>query len=128
MATAPKFRIDVDIHNLLMSSAPGPVLVPKSLGTTLPDPVFPQYPEKLRDPGPEVAPEKRDWSMSQTYRHAGMALPLHPIPRSAWHVSSHHCVSFPGIQMQSGLLVLLGFQQQGKGNDRGCGPSFHRLA
>jgi hypothetical protein len=29
MATAPKFRIDVDIHNLLMSSAPGPVLVPK---------------------------------------------------------------------------------------------------
>src|SRR5579862_2348904 len=68
MATAPKFRIDVDIHNLLVNSAAGPVLVPKSLGMTLPDPVFPQYPEKLRDPGPEVAPEKRDWSMSQTYR------------------------------------------------------------
>jgi MoaA/NifB/PqqE/SkfB family radical SAM enzyme len=30
--------------------------------------VFPQYPEKLVNPGPEIAPEKRDWSLSQAYR------------------------------------------------------------
>ena len=68
MATAPKFRIDVDIHNLLMNSAPKPVLVPKSKGLTLPEPVFPQYPEKLTDPGLYVPPDKRDWSLQQVYR------------------------------------------------------------
>lgn len=54
MATAPKFRIDVDIHNLLMQSAPGPVKVPSPKGATLPQPIFPQYPEKLSDPGPDA--------------------------------------------------------------------------
>jgi len=34
MATAPRFRIDVDIHNLLMNSNPGLVLVPKPKGST----------------------------------------------------------------------------------------------
>ena len=68
MSSVPKFRIDVDIHNLLMNSAPGPVLVPKPQGMTLPEPVFPQYPEKLKDLGPSAPPEKRDWSLAQTYR------------------------------------------------------------
>lgn len=67
MATAPKFRIDVDIHNLLMNSAPGPVPVPQPQGFTLPEPVFPQYPEKLSDPGPAIPPLKRDWTMPQIY-------------------------------------------------------------
>jgi MoaA/NifB/PqqE/SkfB family radical SAM enzyme len=67
VATAPKFRIDVDIHNLLMNSAPGPVPVPKPQGATLPDPVFPQFPEKLKDPGPSPIPEKRDWTIPQVY-------------------------------------------------------------
>jgi len=66
MATVPKFRIDVDIHNLLMQPAPGPVPVPAN-GLNLPEPVFPQYPEKLSDPGPATIPEKRDWTMSQVY-------------------------------------------------------------
>ena len=61
MATAPKFRIDVDIHNLLMDSSREPVKPVAASGLTLPEPVFPRYPEKLRDPGPEIAPEKRDW-------------------------------------------------------------------
>src|SRR3984885_7267899 len=67
MATAPKFRIDVDIHNLLRSS-PTPIIPPPPKGLTLPDPVFPQYPEKLSDPGPEVAPPKRNWSPSLVHR------------------------------------------------------------
>ena len=52
MATAPKFRIDVDIHNLLMHSSPDPVKPPAAKRMTLPEPIFPQYPEKLSDPGP----------------------------------------------------------------------------
>src|ERR1700733_9166976 len=67
MATVPKFRIDVDIHNLLMNSAPGPVAVPAPKGLTLPEPVFPQYPEKLSDPGPATIPETRDWTAAQVY-------------------------------------------------------------
>ncbi len=68
MATTPKFRIDVDIHNLLsMYPTAGPT-VPVSKGLKLPDPIFPQYPEKLLDPGPDIAPEKRDWTLPQTYR------------------------------------------------------------
>src|SRR6201987_4163265 len=67
-AAAPKFRIDVDIHNLLMNSAAGPVALPEPKGLTLPEPVFPQYPEKLKDPGPDTPPEKRDWSWPLVYR------------------------------------------------------------
>jgi len=68
MATAPKFRIDVDIHNLLMHSSPEPVKSPVSKGMTLPEPVFPRYPEKLSDPGPSVIPENRDWRWPEVYR------------------------------------------------------------
>jgi pyruvate-formate lyase-activating enzyme len=67
VATAPKFRIDVDIHNLLMHSASGPVLVPAPKGATLPDPVFPRHPEKLADPGPETVLQKRNWTLQQVY-------------------------------------------------------------
>jgi MoaA/NifB/PqqE/SkfB family radical SAM enzyme len=68
MAAAPKFRIDVDIHNLLMHSAPGPVALPEPKGLTLPEPVFPQYPQKLNDPGPATPPLKREWTWPQAYR------------------------------------------------------------
>jgi hypothetical protein len=68
MATVPKFRIDVDIHNLLMSSAPMPPKTPAPKGMTLPEPVFPQYPEKLADPGPEQPLAQRNWTMPQVYR------------------------------------------------------------
>ncbi len=68
MATAPKFRIDVDIHNLLMHSAPGPVAVPAAKGMKLPAPLFPRFPEKLLDPGPDPIPEKRDWTVPEIYR------------------------------------------------------------
>ena len=67
MATAPKFRIDVDIHNLLMKSAPGPVAVPSPLGWKLPEAVYPQHPERVNDPGPEVPPAKRNWTIPQVY-------------------------------------------------------------
>ena len=68
MATAPKFRIDIDVHDLLTHSAAGPVAAPAGKGMKLPDPVFPRFPEKLLDPGPNVIPEKRDWTLPQVYR------------------------------------------------------------
>jgi MoaA/NifB/PqqE/SkfB family radical SAM enzyme len=67
MATIPKFRIDVNIHSLLMKPEQASKL-PVHLGLTLPEPVYPRFPEKLSDPGPEAAPEKRDWTLSQAYR------------------------------------------------------------
>ena len=67
-STVPKFRIDVDINNLLMHSRPEAPLLPPAKGMSLPDPVFPQFPEKLKDPGPSTIPEKRDWTLPQIYR------------------------------------------------------------
>jgi pyruvate-formate lyase-activating enzyme len=91
MATAPKFRIDVDIHNLLMGSAPGPILVPKSKGLTLPAPVFPQFPDKLTDQGLEVAPDKRDWSLQHVYR--SMRGWLFPYTRSRVMAGEFHPIT-----------------------------------
>jgi MoaA/NifB/PqqE/SkfB family radical SAM enzyme len=74
-ATA-KFRIDVDIHNLLMNSASAGPQPAKILGATLPEPVFPQYPELLKDPGPETPPKERNWSYKHAWRSArGWLLP-----------------------------------------------------
>ena len=68
MATAPKFRIDVAIHDLLMNGATPSTRAPQPKGLTLPEPVFPQHPRLLQQDGPEVLPEKRQWNRQQTYR------------------------------------------------------------
>src|SRR5437762_3294652 len=68
MATVPKFRIDVAIHDLLMNSAPLPPPPAQPKGLTLPEPVFPQHPELLAAPGPESPPQRRDWNRQQIYR------------------------------------------------------------
>jgi MoaA/NifB/PqqE/SkfB family radical SAM enzyme len=68
MSTVPKFRIDVDIHNLLMDKAsqgPQPAAVK---GLTLPNPVYPQHPELLDQPGLETPPERRRWKPDKIYR------------------------------------------------------------
>src|ERR1700746_1128219 len=68
MATAAKFRIDVAIHDLLMNSAQRSPALVEAKGLTLPEPIFPQFPERLNDPGPEVPPEKRKWGVKDVYR------------------------------------------------------------
>ncbi len=55
---SPKFRIDADVNELLVHSNPQRLKL-VSIGATLPEPVFPRYPEKLKDPGPEAPPEQR---------------------------------------------------------------------
>jgi len=68
MATIPRFRIDVDIHNLLTNSATDRPRLPVTKGMTLPEPVFPQYPAKLADPGPATTPQHRNWTLPQAYK------------------------------------------------------------
>jgi MoaA/NifB/PqqE/SkfB family radical SAM enzyme len=68
VSTVPKFRIDVDIHNLLTNNhSHRPVPVPDD-GLTLPAPEFPLHPELLGEAGPETPPEHRRWSVDQVYR------------------------------------------------------------
>ena len=67
MASPAKFRIDVAMHDLLMHTSMPPV-PPISKGLALPEPRFPQYPERLADPGPDQPPEKRQWSGENIYR------------------------------------------------------------
>jgi sulfatase maturation enzyme AslB (radical SAM superfamily) len=67
MSTVPKFRIDVNVHSLLMNSALDGPERPVDKGMTLPEPVYPRFPEKLSDPGPETPPENRDWTLPQAY-------------------------------------------------------------
>jgi len=68
MATAAKFRIDVAIHDLLTNSNRRPPSPVEPKGLTLPQPVFPQYPDLLNDPGPATPPEKRRWTVRDIYR------------------------------------------------------------
>src|SRR5260221_12266167 len=70
MATAAKFRIDVAIHDLLMNSAQKPPMPAEAMGLTLPEPVFPQFPDRLNDPGPDMPPEKRKWGPKDVYRYS----------------------------------------------------------
>ncbi len=66
----PAFRIDVAVNDLLLHSAAQPTPPPKPKGATLPEPVFPQYPELLSVAGPATPPEKREWTREQLMRKA----------------------------------------------------------
>jgi MoaA/NifB/PqqE/SkfB family radical SAM enzyme len=81
-ATPPKFRIDVAIHDLLVNSSVGGPQVPAPKGLTLPEPVFPQHPEFLNNPGlsPDEIPESRKWGAKHIYK--GMRGWLFPYVRS----------------------------------------------
>jgi MoaA/NifB/PqqE/SkfB family radical SAM enzyme len=70
MVTAAKFRIDVAIHDLLINSNQRPPAPVEPQGLALPDPVFPQYPDRLYDPGPTTPPEKRRWTAKDIGRTA----------------------------------------------------------
>jgi MoaA/NifB/PqqE/SkfB family radical SAM enzyme len=56
--SAPPFRLDVQLHELLMkpAGAPGPVLPTDGVPQKLPDPVFPQHPELLEGDDAEYMP------------------------------------------------------------------------
>jgi sulfatase maturation enzyme AslB (radical SAM superfamily) len=68
MTAAPKFRIDVTINDLLTSTNQLPPAPAEFRGLSLPSPVFPQFPERINDPGPQLPPEKRKWGLKDIYR------------------------------------------------------------
>jgi MoaA/NifB/PqqE/SkfB family radical SAM enzyme len=67
MATSTNCRIDINTNDLLTKPSSGPQL-PQVLGATLPEPVFPQYPVKLQDRGPNTPPDHRTWTGEQIIR------------------------------------------------------------
>jgi hypothetical protein len=68
MTATPKFRIDVTINDLLTTATQRPPVPVQAKDVSLPDPVFPQHPERLIDRGPDVPPEKRKWGLQDIYR------------------------------------------------------------
>jgi len=68
--SAPRFRVDVQLHDLLVKSAPKNLLPKPEQPLTLPDPVFPQRPHLAGISDPEVFPDKRKWTAQQVYRDA----------------------------------------------------------
>ena len=68
MATVPKSRIDLNIHSQLMNSGSHGPEAPLDEGQMLPQPIYPQFPDKLSDPVPETPPDHRDWTLSQVHR------------------------------------------------------------
>jgi MoaA/NifB/PqqE/SkfB family radical SAM enzyme len=70
----PDFRVDVRLHELLTGPAAPPKVAPKPTGAeTLPEPLFPQHPELVRDheevlAQPHLPPERRSWSPGLIYR------------------------------------------------------------
>jgi len=110
------FRLDVQLHELLTSKPVRPRVPPKPTGPeALPEPVFPQHPELLRDHAavlaqPHVPPKRRHWSPGLIYRairgwgvpyFQSRALPgeFHPIIAylfTEWkcNLDCHYCWAF----------------------------------
>jgi MoaA/NifB/PqqE/SkfB family radical SAM enzyme len=67
--SSPRFRVDVQLHDLLMNKDRRTSLLPKPAEPlTLPDPVYPQHPELLDVPDLEEIPDQRKWTAPLVYR------------------------------------------------------------
>jgi MoaA/NifB/PqqE/SkfB family radical SAM enzyme len=64
----PRFRVDVKLHDLLMNRTRTGLLHGPEQPQTLPAPVYPQHPELLNVPDPEVIPDKRKWTAPLIYK------------------------------------------------------------
>jgi hypothetical protein len=68
---APRFRLDVPLHDLLMKTDQAPRVAGESDLAGLPEPVFPQRPKLLHVPpgfpGRHVPPARRYWTPRQIY-------------------------------------------------------------
>jgi len=64
----PNFRVDVQVHDLLVKTHTRSLLPTPGQPLTLPDPVFPQRPELQALPDPESLPDKRSWGAFYVYR------------------------------------------------------------
>ncbi|MBZ5584543.1 MAG: radical SAM protein [Acidobacteriia bacterium] len=62
------FRVDVQLHDLLVRSPRTPLLPAARQPLTLPVPVYPSHPELLSRPDPGCIPERREWTAPLIYR------------------------------------------------------------
>ena len=67
MAAAAEFRIDLATHDVLVNSTPGSPTPAKTRGLTLPERFFPQFMQRMSDPGPEIPPERRKCGAEVVY-------------------------------------------------------------
>src|SRR5215470_17975039 len=116
-AGTPQFRLDLPLHQLLYQRpAPEQPKRPASReqGQSLPEPVFPQHPELLREPAedhrPHIPPDRRRWTAKQHLRTVrGWMVPylrsrllpgdFHPITAYLFleykcNLDCHYCWSF----------------------------------
>ena len=130
------YRLDVELNSLLSRPA-GRTTVKPAQPVTLPDPVFPQYPELLGDDGapPPPPPEKREWALRHI-RNAfrGWAVPwiksrvfpgdFHPIIAylfTEWkcNLDCHYCWAFensvPGMKEDIAKRSLDWLRETGAG-------------
>jgi hypothetical protein len=118
MATAAKFRIDVAIHDLLVNSTQLPPAPAEARGMTLPEPVFPQFQQRLNDPGPETPPEQRAWHAKELYRASRGW--LFPYVRSRVMPGDFHPITaylFVEYKCNLDCWYMLVLQQQSQGHD-----------
>ena len=64
----PRFRVDVQLHDLLVKTHSKTLLPKREQPLSLPEPVFPARPELQSLPDPNVFPDKRAWTTPLIYR------------------------------------------------------------
>jgi hypothetical protein len=107
------FRLNVSVNDRLKcSSTPSAPLVGAGEAKTLPEPVFPQYPQLLGSDNfaPHDFWEQRRCSPPQTYRQMRDGWSLDEISNPAERLSTDHCLSVRGVEVWSRLPLLLGLQ------------------
>ncbi len=62
------FRVDVQLHDLLVKAPRTNLLPSPQQPLALPHPVYPSHPELLSRPDPEIIPERREWTAPLIYR------------------------------------------------------------
>ena len=67
----PTFRVDVQLHDLLVKNHSKSLLPTPGQPLTLPDPVYPERPELQNVPDPIVTPDKRAWASNTSTAPCG---------------------------------------------------------
>jgi MoaA/NifB/PqqE/SkfB family radical SAM enzyme len=90
----PAFRVDVQLHQLLVDknakngSRPKSLAPPPGEPLTLPEPIYPNRPELQSLPDPDVFPDKRSWGAPYVYR--AVRGWMFPYLRSRFYPGSFH--------------------------------------
>jgi MoaA/NifB/PqqE/SkfB family radical SAM enzyme len=64
----PRFRVDVQLHDLLVRTQPKSLVPKPDQPLSLPEPEYPQHADLLPVPDPEVFPDQRKWTAPLVYR------------------------------------------------------------